>query len=159
PGVRRVRRLPGLHQVPAGAVLDISTSTGAVSVHRTWVPPVHRLLVGEDEAVNLVRTALERAVVRRLGAGGRPRGVPSGGIDSSGVAALSNSASPQGIDTLSMGTDTADEFPQARLVAGHLRSAHREITVPTAELLAQLPHTVHAAETTDPEVIEYLLPL
>ncbi|MEU6341684.1 asparagine synthase-related protein [Streptomyces sp. NPDC046977] len=159
PGVRRVRRLPGLHQVPAGAVLDIRTSNGAVSVHRTWVPPVHRLLVGEDEAVNLVRTALERAVVRRLGAGGRPLVVLSGGIDSSGVAALSNSAAPQGIDTLSMGTDTADEFPQARLVAGHLRSAHREITVPTAELLAQLPHTVHAAETTDPEVIEYLLPL
>ncbi|MER5433727.1 asparagine synthase-related protein [Streptomyces sp. NPDC002588] len=154
-----VRRLPGLHQVPAGAVLDIRTDTGAVGVHRTWMPPVHRLLVSEDEAVNLVRTALERAVVRRLPPVGRPLVVLSGGIDSSGVAALSNSAAPQGIDTLSMGTTASDEFPQARLVAGHLRSAHREITIPVGELLAQLPHTVHAAETTDPEIIEYLLPL
>ncbi|MFJ1865674.1 asparagine synthase-related protein [Streptomyces sp. NPDC088097] len=159
PGARRVRGLTGLHQVPAGAVLDVRTDTGAVTVHRTWAPPSHRLLMPEDEAVARVRTALERAVVRRLPAVGRPLVVLSGGIDSSAVAALASGALASGIDTLSMGTDTSDEFPQARVVAAHLGSAHREVTIASADLLSLLPHTVHACESTDPEVVEYLLPL
>ncbi|MCP3818233.1 asparagine synthase-related protein [Streptomyces sp. A3M-1-3] len=158
-GARRIRGLPGLHQVPAGAVLDIRVDTGAVTVHRTWVPPVHRCLTEEDEAVNRVRAALEKAVIRRLPDAGRPLVVLSGGIDSSAVAALSHGASASGIDTLSMGTDTSNEFPQARVVAEHLRSEHREITIESGDLLTLLPHTVHAAESLDPEVIEYLLPL
>lgn len=159
PGARRIRGLPGLHQVPAGAVLDIRVDTGAVTVHRTWVPPVHRCLTEEDEAVNRVRSALEKAVIRRLPDAGRPLVVLSGGIDSSAVAALSDSVSAAGIDTLSMGTDISNEFPQARVVAEHLGSQHREITLESGDLLALLPHTVHAAESLDPEVIEYLLPL
>lgn len=159
PGARRVRGLPGLHQVPAGTVFDIRVETGAVAAHRTWTPPVHRRLVAEDEAVDRVRAALEAAVVRRLPGTHRPLVVLSGGIDSSAVAALSDGAATAGIDTLSMGTDTSDEFPQARVVARHLGSAHREITVASADLLTLLPHTVHAAESLDPEVIEYLLPL
>ncbi|MEU8759674.1 asparagine synthase-related protein [Streptomyces sp. NPDC048659] len=159
PGARRVRGLPGVHQVPAGAVLDIDVAAGTVTAHRTWVPPVHRRLMDEDEAVDRVRAALEAAVVRRLPGTHRPLVVLSGGIDSSAVAALSDGVATAGIDTLSMGTDTSDEFPQARVVARHLRSTHREITVPSAELLTLLPHTVHAAESLDPEVIEYLLPL
>ncbi|KOG27908.1 asparagine synthase-related protein [Streptomyces wedmorensis] len=158
-GARRVRRTPGVHQVPAGAVLDIRVDTGDATVHRTWVPPVHRLLTGENEALNNVRAALERAVVRRLPDGGRPLVVLSGGIDSSAVAALSASVATAGMDTLSMGTDVADEFPQARVVAEHLASRHREFTVDTRDLLALLPHTVYAAESLDPAVIEYLLPL
>ncbi|MFJ5833719.1 asparagine synthase-related protein [Streptomyces sp. NPDC093089] len=159
PGTRRIRKLPGVHQVPAGSVLDIRVDTGEVTVQRTWTPPVHRRLVTESEALDNVRAALEKAVVRRLPAGGRPLVVLSGGIDSSAVAALSAGAAAAGIDTLSMGTDVSDEFPQARVVAEHLDSRHRELTVGSGELLALLPHTVHAAESFDPEVIEYLLPL
>ncbi|MFE0641006.1 asparagine synthase-related protein [Streptomyces sp. NPDC058877] len=159
PGPRRLRGLPGVHRVPAGTVLDVRVDTGEVTAHRTWVPPVHRLLMEEDEAVNSVRAALEKAVIRRLPGAGRPLVVLSGGIDSSAVAALSVGAATAGVDTLSMGTDVSNEFPQARVVADHLRSEHREITVGSEDLLALLPHTVHAAESVDPEVIEYLLPL
>jgi (carboxyethyl)arginine beta-lactam-synthase len=45
------------------------------------------------------------------------------------------------------------------VVADHLGSRHREITVPTADLLAQLPYAVWASESLDPDIIEYLLPL
>ncbi|PCG85188.1 asparagine synthase [Streptomyces sp. WZ.A104] len=158
-GARRIRGLPGLHQVPAGAVVDIGVDTGSAAVHRTWLPPVHRCLTEPDDAVNAVRAALDKAVVRRLPAAGRPLVVLSGGIDSSAVAALTAGASPTRTDTLSMGTDVSNEFPQARVVAEHLGSDHREMTVESGELLALLPHTVHAAESLDPEVIEYLLPL
>lgn len=145
---RRLRRLPGLYQVPAGAA----------ECHRTWTPPLARRIVPEDEAVDAVRASLERAVDARVTPGSTPLVVLSGGIDSSGVAALAHRAAGA-LDSVSMGTDTSDEFAQAKAVADHLGSRHREITVPTADLLEQLPYAVWASESIDPEVVEYLLPL
>ncbi|MFF9818660.1 asparagine synthase-related protein [Streptomyces sp. NPDC014006] len=156
-GARRVPGLRGVHQVPAGAVLELSVATGGGEVHRSWAPPLARRILPEDEAVQAVRAALERAVQRRLPVSGEPLVVLSGGIDSSSVAALASLAGP--IDSLSMGTDLSDEFPEARLVAEHLAARHAEQRIPMGELLRQLPHAVWAAETTDAEVIEYLLPL
>ncbi|XED75931.1 asparagine synthase-related protein [Streptomyces sp. QH1-20] len=155
---RPVRRLPGTHQVPAGTVLDIEVATGNPVSHRTWAPPLARRIVREEEAVESVRRALERAVRVRTG-GGTPLVVLSGGIDSSTVAALAARRSAGPIGTVSMGTEEADEFPQARVVAGHLGSAHREVTITTTDLLRRLPHAVWAAECLDADIIEYLLPL
>ncbi|MFF9687580.1 asparagine synthase-related protein [Streptomyces sp. NPDC014623] len=155
---RRVRRVPGVHQVPAGTVLDIDVRTGTAVPSRTWTPPVSRRIVPEAEATTAVREALERAVRARTG-GTTPLVVLSGGIDSSGVAALAAAHTDGPLDTLSMGTDTSDEFAEARVVATHLGSAHREITVPTADLLGQLPYAIWASESVDPDIIEYLLPL
>lgn len=155
---RPVERLTGVHQVPAGTVLEIPLSGGACTGHRTWAPALSRRILPEDAAVDAVRRALERAVDARLGPQ-PPLVVLSGGIDSSTVAALAAARAPRRIDTVSMGTDEADEFAHARLVADHLGSAHEEITIPTADLLGRLPHTVWAAESLDPDIIEYLLPL
>lgn len=157
-GARRVRGLPGVYQVPAGAVIDVDLDAGTAGTQRTWTPPLARRIMEEDEAVAAVRAALERAVAARVTPGGTPLVVLSGGIDSSGVAACAHRAAGA-LDSVSMGTDTSDEFAQARLVADHLGARHREITVPTTDLLAQLPYAVWAAESTDPNIIEYLLPL
>ncbi|MBQ1092075.1 asparagine synthase-related protein [Streptomyces sp. B93] len=155
---RRVPGLTGVYQVPAGTVLDIGLESGTAEAHRTWTPPLARRVLPEREAVDAVRTALQRACAARVPAGGTPLVVLSGGIDSSGVAACAHRAAGA-LDTVSMGTDTADEFPEARTVAEHLGSRHREITVPTEDLLAQLPYAVWASESADPDIIEYLLPL
>ncbi|GGN74251.1 asparagine synthetase B [Streptomyces albiflavescens] len=155
---RRVRGLPGVYQVPAGAVMDIGLDAGTAETHRTWAPPLARRIMDEDDAVAAVRTALDRAVGARITPGGTPLVVLSGGIDSSGVAALAHRAAGA-IDSLSMGTEVSDEFAQAKAVADHLGTRHREITVPTADLLGQLPYAVWAAESEDPDIIEYLLPL
>ncbi|MYV47374.1 asparagine synthase-related protein [Streptomyces sp. SID2888] len=155
---RRVHGLPGVYQVPAGTVLDVGLESGTAEAHRTWTPPLSRRIMPEDEAVTAVRAALDQAVAARVAPGGTPLVVLSGGIDSSGVAACAHRAAGA-LDTVSMGTDTSDEFPQARAVARHLATGHREITVPTTDLLAQLPHAVWAAESVDPDIIEYLLPL
>ncbi|GHF53611.1 hypothetical protein GCM10010218_38880 [Streptomyces mashuensis] len=156
---RPVRRLAGVRQVPAGTVLDLGVATGRCTSHRTWAPPLARRVLPEEDAVEAVRRALDDAVRARVGPD-VPLVVLSGGIDSSSVAALAAArCRPAPVDTVSMGTDEADEFPQARVVARHLGSAHREVTVPTDELLRRLPHTVWAAECTDPDIVEYLLPL
>ncbi|MEW2544888.1 asparagine synthase-related protein [Streptomyces sp. NPDC047002] len=155
---RAVRRLPGVHQVPAGTVLETSLGSGTCTAHRTWAPPLQRRILPEADAVDAVRESLRRAVRARSGQAA-PLVVLSGGIDSSSVAALAALGTDGPIDTVSMGTDVADEFPQSRLVAEHLGTAHREITVTTADLLRRLPHAVWAAESLDPDIIEYLLPL
>ncbi|MFF9645916.1 asparagine synthase-related protein [Kitasatospora aureofaciens] len=155
---RRVRRLPGTHQVPAGTVLEIGVATADCTDHRTWAPSPARRIMTEQDATEAVRQALDRAVRARTGPD-TPLVVLSGGIDSSSVAALATGHRSGPIDTVSMGTDLADEFPQARVVAEHLGSAHREVTVHTDDLLRRLPHAVWAAESLDPDIIEYLLPL
>lgn len=155
---RRVPGLAGVYQVPAGAVLDIDLESGTAETHRTWTPPLARRIMPEDEAAAAVREALDRAVAARVAPGVAPLVVLSGGIDSSGVAACAHRAAGT-LETVSMGTDTSDEFAQARVVADHLGARHREVTVPTGDLLAQLPYTVWAAESVDPDIIEYLLPL
>ncbi|MEU7056911.1 asparagine synthase-related protein [Streptomyces sp. NPDC046197] len=157
-GARRVHGLPGVYQVPAGAVIDVDLAAGTAGTERTWAPPLARRIMEESEAVAAVRAALERAVTARITPGRTPLVVLSGGIDSSGVAACAHRAAGA-LESVSMGTDTSDEFAQARLVADHLGAGHREITVPTADLLAQLPYAVWAAESLDPHIIEYLLPL
>lgn len=150
--------LTGVYQVPAGAVMDIDLGSGTAVTHRTWTPGLSRRILPEGEAVAAVRAALEKAVAQRVTPGDTPLVVLSGGIDSSGVAACAHRAAGE-LDTVSMGTDTSNEFREARAVVDHLRTRHREITIPTTELLAQLPYAVWASESVDPDIIEYLLPL
>ncbi|MFG2114916.1 asparagine synthase family protein [Streptomyces sp. NPDC048718] len=158
PEGRPVPGLPYVHQVPAGTWWEIRPESGALAAHRTWEPAHSRRIVPEEEAVAAVRAALEKAVATRVADGDTPLVVLSGGIDSSSVAACAHKAAGT-LDTVSMGTDTSDEFAEARAVVDHLGTRHREITVPTADLLAQLPYAVWAAESVDPDIIEYLLPL
>ncbi|GLZ35244.1 hypothetical protein Lesp02_74310 [Lentzea sp. NBRC 105346] len=155
---RQIHALPGIRQVPAGSVLELDVGSGAGTVHRTWTPPLSRRILPEDEAVELVRRTLDHAVRSRIGSC-TPLVVISGGIDSSSVAALAAQAVRGPIDTVSMGTTDNNEFAEARVVAEHLRSVHSELTVSTEDLLRRLPHAIWASESTDPDIIEYLLPL
>jgi (carboxyethyl)arginine beta-lactam-synthase len=79
PGARRVPGLPGVHQVPVGAVLDLEPATGGATPHRTWAPPHSRRIMTEDAAVEAVRATLRRAVERRLPGAVRPLVVLAGG--------------------------------------------------------------------------------
>ncbi|MFI1884486.1 asparagine synthase-related protein [Streptomyces jumonjinensis] len=155
---RRVPGLTGVYQAPAGSVTEIDLDSGTATIHRTWTPQLGRRIMPEDEATAAVRAALDQAVAARVAPGDTPLVVLSGGIDSSGVAACAHRAAGS-LDTVSMGTDTSDEFAQARAVVDHLGTRHREITIPSADLLAQLPYAVWASESVDPDIIEYLLPL
>jgi (carboxyethyl)arginine beta-lactam-synthase len=152
---------PGLHRLRAGTVaLCDRPAPGrapATRAMRTWTPPVSRIMMEPDRAAAAVADRLAVAVRTRL-AGEAPTLVLSGGIDSSALAALV-SAVHSPARTVSMGTDVADEFEAARVVASHLGTEHTELTVPARDLLRELPFAVAAAEINDPDVLEYLLPL
>jgi (carboxyethyl)arginine beta-lactam-synthase len=144
------------HQVAAGTAVVVQDGTGRTV--RTWLPPQGRRIVPADEAVADLRHRLSRAVRARCAGDARPTVVLSGGIDSSAVTALTAVACG-GARTVSLGTDAGDEFSAARLVARHVGTDHEELTVGSEQLVGELAWAVWAAETTDPDVLEYLLPL
>ncbi|GAA3674700.1 asparagine synthase [Yimella lutea] len=82
----------------------------------------------------LIRDTLARAV-DDLCHDRQPTAVLSGGIDSSSVAALAVRCGAQ-LTTVSMGTELGDEFDQARLVADHLGTNHRELRTSSTDILA-----------------------
>lgn len=157
PGALAVPGLTRVQRIQAGTAVSVEVRTGQAQAMRTWRPAEHRVLRSEEDAVGEVREVLGAAVRERLG--GEPVTVVlSGGVDSSTVAALALSAGTVA-QTVSLGTDSGDEFAAARAVADHLGVRHREIRVSGEELIRQLPWAIAAAEITDPAVIEYLLPL
>lgn len=153
PGFGDVRR------VRAGTAVTLTPGSTAATSMRTWLPPQHRVIVTPDDAVRRVADTLGEAVRTRLGTpGGAVTAVLSGGIDSSSVVALA-SGSNRAVETVSLGTDAGDEFAAARTVAEHVGTEHHEFHHDSANLVRQLPWAVAAAEITDAEVLEYLLPL
>ena len=144
------------HRVAAGTTVVVHN--GTQRAFRTWLPPQSRRIVPADEAIADLRHRLARAVRARCALDPRPTVVLSGGIDSSAVTALTALACG-GARTVSLGTDAGNEFAAARLVARHVGTDHEELTVGSEQLIAELAWAVWAAETTDPDVLEYLLPL
>jgi asparagine synthase (glutamine-hydrolysing) len=114
---------------------------------RYWhVPnPIHRQPVGSlrDCAMEL-RDHLRRAVKTHL-MSDVPLGLfLSGGIDSSGLAALMTGLVDRPIRTFAVGfSDRAtNELPYARLAARSVRSQHSEVVVSPEEFFRTLPHLV-----------------
>ncbi len=157
PRTGSVAGLAGVRRVRAGVALTVMVGRPAAHAVATWRPPEHRVTWTEAKAVRRVSAVLNDAVRERLDSG--PVTVPlSGGLDSSSVAVLARGAGAV-VETISLGTDAGDEFAAARIVAEHLGVRHREFQVRGVDLLRQLPWAVAAAEITDAEVLEYLLPL
>lgn len=122
----------------------------------TWLPPQHRQLRDPAAAPGQLRAALAEAVRARTRDGDTV--VLSGGIDSSSVVGLA-AGFRTGIQTVSLGTDAGNEYDAARLVTEHVGTEHHEVFESSETVVSRLPWAIAAAEITDPDVIEYLLPL
>lgn len=97
-----------------------------------------------DEQAREVRAQLEAAVRSHL-MSDVPLGLfLSGGIDSSGAAALMASMVRYPIRTFAVGFDEpeANELPYARLAARSIRAEHREIVVSPKEFFEALPRLI-----------------
>jgi asparagine synthase (glutamine-hydrolysing) len=99
----------------------------------------------EDRILASLRTAVERRMVADV-----PVGVLlSGGVDSSLIVALLAEAGQTGLETFSIGFESAngekgDEFVYSDLVAERYGTRHHQIFVPSVDLVAELPGAVSA---------------
>ena len=140
--------LAGVHKLPAGCCLALDPSGGEPRLWRYWeflLEPVDPAPPGALDAwAEELRERLDRAVARRLLAD-VPVGVfLSGGIDSSGIAALAaRRAKPGELHTFTIGFDdpSFDESAAARRSAERLGTTHRAALFGAArarEVLGQL---------------------
>jgi asparagine synthase (glutamine-hydrolysing) len=135
----------GVRKLLPGRTLTWSPAEGPQE-RRYW-----RLPLGRDESrltlserASEVRTRLEAAVQSHL-MSDVPLGLfLSGGIDSSGLAALMAPMVQEPIRTFAVGFDEpgANELAYARLAARSVRAEHREVVVSPGEFFEALPHLV-----------------
>jgi len=106
--------------------------------------------VGSGATAQPLRTTLTEAVRKRL-ASDRPLGcLLSGGLDSSLVAALSQSFFDKPLPTFAIGTDTDPiDLKYAKQVARHIGSDHHEIIFSTRDAVEALPEVIRMLETWD----------
>jgi asparagine synthase (glutamine-hydrolysing) len=134
----------GVSKLLPGRTLSWSLDTG-VRERRYWQLPA--AIDGDDSPARAARDVRDRleGVVRSHLMSDVPLGVfLSGGLDSSGLAALMSGMLEEPIRTFSVGVPDADanELPYARLVARAVGAVHREVVVRPEEFFDALPRLV-----------------
>ena len=144
--------LNGVRKLPPATVRVIEPD-GSSTDTRYWDPPFDRSPARagwserdwQDGLVQALRTAVRRRMVADV-----PVGVLlSGGIDSSIVVALLAEAGQTGLQTFSIGFDSAggesgDEFEYSDLVARHFGTDHHRIMIESSRLLPAIDAAVAA---------------
>ncbi|MEO5566100.1 MAG: asparagine synthase (glutamine-hydrolyzing) [Luteimonas sp.] len=138
----------GIRKLPPGTWLKLGTgqrdvqpvawwSLGDVAERGTDNP----FAGNETEAVDALELYLGNAVRRQMLADVPLGALLSGGIDSSLVTALMQSASSQRVRTFTIGFEEQafDEAVHARAVAAHLGTEHTEMRLSSADALALVP--------------------
>ena len=121
-----------VQKLPAGCLLEVACG-GEARVRRyyqlSYQPTLHAL--GEKEAAERVRAAVEDAVRVRLMSDVPLGAFLSGGLDSSIVVACMARASSRPVQTFSVGFVGAevDELPFARIIAQRFGTDHHELIV------------------------------
>ena len=115
-----IKRLPPAHY--------LFYKAGKLSTHRFWeLQPQINHSLSESEAINRLNAHLSDAVKRQL-VSDVPIGVYlSGGMDSSSIVQKMHALGTSDINTFTLGfNEPTDEFPDAKLVADHFGTIHRE---------------------------------
>src|SRR5450432_1294214 len=135
----------GILKLRPGHTLELGEG-GEIKIQQYW--DLHLAEAGashsENYYVQKYREMLEEAVSSHL-MSDVPLGVfLSGGLDSSAVAALMTKITRAPIETFSVGyaEQTYSELRDARLVAKHLNSIHREVVVSSGEFFQALPRLI-----------------
>ena len=141
----------GVSKLEPGSILTLPWG-GEPTIKRFWDARsvarngVANPITGSDaELTDQLETLLQDAVKRRMVADVPVGAFLSGGVDSSTVVALMQSANQGRVKTFSIGFDIPDynEAPHAAAVARHLNTEHTELTVTSDEAMDVIPRLPH----------------
>lgn len=137
----------GIRKLLPGRTLEWSSETGLLE-RRYWQPPTDTSrdtdTVGMAEQAASLRDGLRRAVQSHL-MSDVPLGLfLSGGLDSSGLAALMAPLVTQPLQTFSVGfaEREANELAYARAAADHIGAEHHEVLVSPEQFMQALPKLI-----------------
>lgn len=146
--------LRGIEEVPPATLIRYDRN--GLSRRRYWDLESRPHLDSRTVTVRRIRDHLERAVREQVVADVPIGSLNSGGLDSSAVAALAAAAEPGlmtfdilhtgGAATASSSLHRSDDHPWALMVAEHVKSSHRTVSVSTSDLLAAAPATLDAMD-------------
>ena len=137
----------GVHKLEPGTILTLPWG-GEPRIERYWDARAvareglhHRLAGSDTELIEQLETLLQDAVRRRMIADVPLGAFLSGGIDSSTVVALMQSANAGRVRTFTIGFAEAgyDEAPHAAAVARHLGTEHTELTITARQARDVIP--------------------
>jgi asparagine synthase (glutamine-hydrolysing) len=144
-----------VQQFPPGSY-GVIYGLGAVSCVQFFeypAPPPTNSPISFPAAVTAFRAKLHEAVAKRL-ISDVPVGVLlSGGIDSSGVAALAAQHYPGQLKTFSIGVADSTDLKYARIVADYLGTEHHEIHVDVETALQAADAIIQVIETFNPVLV------
>jgi asparagine synthase (glutamine-hydrolysing) len=148
--------LATVRHFPPGTYLTISEIQSKLNFATYFkLQPQTRHSISFEQAAKDLRHKLERAVQKRLASKVQIGALLSGGIDSSGVAALAAMHSKERLQTF---TIMIEELPNedakyGRLVAEYIGSIHHEVKVSLKEIFEEIDPLIYIIETYNLEVI------
>jgi asparagine synthase (glutamine-hydrolysing) len=150
-----------VHEFPAGHYY--TGKEGFVEYYR--VPPLqHHILMDVEEASELIRRNLIKAVKKRLLTDKEIHvgSFCSGGLDSSLIAGIAAENIPH-LHTFAVGMkddtgEESDDLKAARIAARHIGSNHHEYVFTEDEYYEALPIVIKKLETYDPSLVRCAVP-
>lgn len=153
---------PGIYKLEPGCILELKGELppsapadplrpdqgyGGLIIRRFWslsetIAAGHRQIITDDsEAIILVESTLRTAVERQMLADVPLGAFLSGGIDSSLIVALMQTASSKPVQTFTIGFENRefDESPHASAIAGHLGTDHTSLMLTDTDVRSVIP--------------------
>ena len=130
----------GINELLPGHKLIFTFSDKKVKIEKYWDLQLTENLRSDEENLKMLRLLLENAINKRRVSDAPLGALLSGGLDSSIMVALLAKLSDKPVRTFTTGFgNELDEFDEARIVAEHCGTDHKEITIDYSELINTLP--------------------
>ena len=130
----------GINELLPGHKLTFTFRDKKVKIEKYWDLQLTKNLQPDEENLNTLRLLLESAINKRRVSDAPLGALLSGGLDSSVMVALLAKLSDNPVRTFTTGFgNELDEFDEARIVAEHCGTDHKEIMIDYSELINNLP--------------------
>ena len=130
----------GINELLPGHKLIFTFSDKKVKIEKYWDLQLTENLRSDEENLKMLRLLLENAINKRRVSDAPLGALLSGGLDSSIMVALLAKLSDNPVRTFTTGFgNELDEFNEAKIVAEHCGTDHKEIMIDYSELINTLP--------------------
>ena len=130
----------GISELLPGHKLIFSFRDKKIKIEKYWDLQLTENTRTEEENLRMLRPLLENAIDKRRVSDAPLGALLSGGLDSSVMVALLAKLSDKPVRTFTTGFgNELDEFDEAKIVAEHCGTDHKEIMIDYSELINNLP--------------------